>query len=1253
MDPFATALLGEAPVDTGVPEQRFGWDVEPEPVSFAPAAARFLPREAVAMADNNAKADAWYEEENRKIADQWQAAALAELQAKSQEAVLAHDDWKEEPSPYATGDADRGIGQPGRMPETISAPKTDRRTGNLPLDLFNANIGDPIRRIQANAGPEGESGALLESAGVVASALPFGVPGKAPALKRALDETADPVLRGAIEAFNTPPAKASTGVMDWMKMTGRKIETAVADRFAAMNAVGPETEAAKSAYLGRAPAATQRVAQDLGEAVRLAGDDLPQLNTYVGLQRYIETAGVKGNPDRLGPGGVSTVREAKAALAAMEAQLSKVDIPPPKEGLVRLYRGQAEDFAPLIDDTRTATGQLLKAGTGDKGRYFTTNEDAAKFYNGSKPLLYVDVPKDVANAAKVLPGEGSMYTESGYVLPIEIANQAKRAPGSRWDTILEADKLRGLALKLTLQRKVNAGFLDQKLADQLMREQPHYNPTVIEHYLDKVETSGGKLQQNWNTLKRLTDEGSESDVLPPMQAAMKAIYEGEVNVRRNRLLQTMVSEGGFPVKAAREFTSGPLVGLGKDRPVDSAIVRGALSGERVTVVGNQNQPRTGQVSFWRDGKHYVAEVPDDIAKAANNMTTDQIQGWEKAVSSINQTLRLGATAYNPAFLVTNAAADAVQSYLIEGIRPDQLIRGYVSAFRKDPSYQRFVNAGGGFGAHGGMYGRGESTAVSLDDLQRQIQANGGVLLKTPGDVLRAIKDVARGGFGLEKIGSAIEQGPRIATFNKLTGKGMDETQAAMRGRRVTVDFERAGQWVQTLNSISPFLNARTQGTLNVMRSLRDRPKEVTPRLAGLIAASVPVYAYNRQFPEYADVPDYIKQNSLVLMLPGSEPNESGTGFKKLNYVALPLREWGAFMQPVRGLMEYIDGKDPEMMDVLANTLNAASPMPGNDLGSGLTGLLPPVAKVPLEQTANFDFFRGRQIVPEGMEDLPPQVQVGPHTTKAAQELGERFGLSPLRIDSIVQGLTGGGGKMAMQAVSQLMGQDSDKPPVVGGLLSGVLRNQGGQLTQNQYKEADALYDQYRDTALGIVRDTASYENATQDERFRMLRAVDTALRQATRESVGLEKAEKDYGLPPRYRGVEAGSKLEADIAHAFSVAESKRTLRERSLAARYDGKENPAYARAVKARTTEGKTLKEEVKDLVKPSDGARRRVERDENGRIAAIVEEPVPGERRVERDADGKIVAIVDRPAVQGSRKVIERNERGQFVGIRESVA
>ena len=91
------------------------------------------------------------------------------------------------------------------------------------------------------------------------------------------------------------------------------------------------------------------------------------------------------------------------------------ELPPVKEGYVRLYRGQQGEYPPASDEPR--------GGKSDQGRWFTTDKDAASFYG---PVRYVDVPKEIAEASR--EEEGTLYPKSGRLLPSEWANKATSIP---------------------------------------------------------------------------------------------------------------------------------------------------------------------------------------------------------------------------------------------------------------------------------------------------------------------------------------------------------------------------------------------------------------------------------------------------------------------------------------------------------------------------------------------------------------------------------------------------------------------------------------------------------------------------------------------------------------------------------------------------------------------------------------------------------------------------------------------------------
>ena len=98
--------------------------------------------------------------------------------------------------------------------------------------------------------------------------------------------------------------------------------------------------------------------------------------------------------------------------------------------------------------------------------------------------------------------------------------------------------------------------------------------------------------------------------------------------------------------------------------------------------------------------------------------------------------------------------------------------------------------------------------------------------------------------------------------------------------------------------------------------------------------------------------------------------------------------------------------------MLSTMVAQASPV--NQLTHSSSGLTPQPLNVYNEQIRNFDGFRGKPIVPDDLINLPLRDQVLPHTSAAATYVGPRIGVSPLRLDHVVSGLSGGLGNEVMR-----------------------------------------------------------------------------------------------------------------------------------------------------------------------------------------------------------------------------------------------
>jgi hypothetical protein len=89
--------------------------------------------------------------------------------------------------------------------------------------------------------------------------------------------------------------------------------------------------------------------------------------------------------------------------------------------------------------------------------------------------------------------------------------------------------------------------------------------------------------------------------------------------------------------------------------------------------------------------------------------------------------------------------------------------------------------------------------------------------------------------------------------------------------------------------------------------------------------------------------------------------------------------------------------------------------------------LPQAIKPFVETETNFSLFTRRPIVGQGLEGVAPQYQIGPGTSTAAAALGSQLGMSPLKIDHLIQGYTGTMGMYMVSALDSIMNMNSDSP----------------------------------------------------------------------------------------------------------------------------------------------------------------------------------------------------------------------------------
>lgn len=371
----------------------------------------------------------------------------------------------------------------------------------------------------------------------------------------------------------------------------------------------------------------------------------------------------------------------------------------------------------------------------------------------------------------------------------------------------------------------------------------------------------------------------------------------------------------------------------------------------------------------------------------------------------------------PGFMLANMVKDSLSAYVTSGadLKPVvSTIKNFTQAIAgTSPEYQALLNAG----LIGG-YEFSQNIEQSGKTLEEALRIKAGIKNK---------KDFFTGIWqALEKGTTASDAATRMEVYKNTLAETGNEAEALFRALEV-MNFNRKGSSavVRVLTAAIPFLNARMQG-LDVMYRAGVRPtiQKLTGKYASgqqeevqrrffvrgmtMFGLSMLYWALTHDDDEYKKQEQETRDNYWLVPSLGVKipiPFEVGILFK-----VIPER-----------IMAYSFGSD---------TGKDFAKSMGRQLSSTL-GFNPfPQTVLPiLEAKTNYSFFTGRDIVPQGLQDVAPQYQVGPGTTLTAEWLGKNTGLSPIQIDHIWKGYTGTMGMYAVEVLDMIMDLNGDSPKV--------------------------------------------------------------------------------------------------------------------------------------------------------------------------------------------------------------------------------
>jgi hypothetical protein len=524
------------------------------------------------------------------------------------------------------------------------------------------------------------------------------------------------------------------------------------------------------------------------------------------------------------------------------------------------------------------------------------------------------------------------------------------------------DRLRTFLDNFSEKWMKDTGLTTDTIMNDLKSKYPNYIPTQREYSeLEKGFSGGAKsgYVDQPSGIKKAT--GSDRNVLNPLENIMNLVNRTVRTARRNEVGQEIVNA----------ISQNPQA-LSKYAEILPSNYQGRLDLDNIVTVRINGDP----IHLKINDKRFL----DTIKDAANNTDINGV------MPKINNLFKGLITQYNPVFALRNIARDLPTSYIYGSERnPVKFGKDLLTAgkemLKHEKQYEQYQALGGG----SSNFFFPSNVTIAKENL---------VNLKTP---LR--KKLLN---GIEAFNNFTETVPRLAEFQRTLKKGGTPQEALYNAGETTINFSRGGNEAKNLDKkLVPYLNASIQGLDRLARGVKSNPIGMIGKgLTAITAPTVIQEAWNKSVdPEgYRALDNRTKDAYFVFA--------QGDG----KFIKIPKsRELAVLFSSLFQRLYRKNQGDENAFKGFGTTV-ATNFSPTNPFESN-------IVSPALSLKYNKD-FANRDIVPQYMKNLSPELQYDEKTSELAKKIGEVAKLSPKEIDYIIKSYTGVIGQMGLPALTK-------------------------------------------------------------------------------------------------------------------------------------------------------------------------------------------------------------------------------------------
>jgi hypothetical protein len=701
-------------------------------------------------------------------------------------------------------------------------------------------------------------------------------------------------------------------------------------------------------------------------------------------------------------GGKEQLADAKAESAALFADLggglaaSAMGVNDRKGGIpvyVKKYVVEKDFLELSTHNTKAAADAAAKKVPGAK----VYEQGYTKVMDKAEGLL--PIFQQLATYAKPKPGEPDAYSQYQFWADVKRTSKYILNPGTgKYEE------------KLFTQDDIKRANQIEKAFPEFVNIQKKwiaYNNGLVDFMRDTgvVSEAGAKEMKKHGDYFPLYRHLGEDDIQGPRLFTSIANVQGPKAAKGSESEVTDFFE--TIVRNTQSAIQAGIKNIAARRATDQAM--------RIGEVVKLNRPQTGPTVYrvLEDGKETYYQTRDPMFIESLKSLYQPDIPFIGLLSTPARILRNLVTK-DPAFQLANMMRDSLSAYVASGFKFTPIVatlKQYAKAIAdKSPEMRELRSAGviGGYDYSQGV----ETSARKLEaEIRKAAKAR---------TTMEKIASPATSLWGaLEKSSEASDSATRQEIYKKVLEQTGNEAEALYQALEI-MNFNRKGRSpiIRILTAAVPFMNARIQGLDVLYRSgMRPLSGDATEaekkrmntfwvRGMTLMALSGMYWLLTHDDEEYKAQEQETRDNYWLFPSAGVKipiPFEIGVMFK-----VIPER-----------ILEYSFGSDTGKDFLKSMERQVVSTFAFN--------LIPQTFLPYYEVKTNYSFFTQRPIITPGMENISPEYQVGPNTSKVAGAMGQALNISPIKLDYLIQGYTGTMGMYVVNLLDAFFDMNSEAP----------------------------------------------------------------------------------------------------------------------------------------------------------------------------------------------------------------------------------